>query len=190
MRALLVLAIIALASSTAMAPHVKPLGADLFWTETNHGAGRPWLDPTCYDDDHTAYGITTGYLAAGQSMTFRSLRVICNVKIQRGYLSFHQRLDAHVRLTDYGGHAVTTDRLVAQNRKTVTRAICNTDLGELHVDLDPTGSEPGEPADYAYWTVTADRAGEYTLQMILNEPWWSGGESSVDYCLNDGAYGP
>lgn len=168
---------------------VAPFGADLVWQEQNHGANRPWLDPTCYDDDHTAHGFTTGWLDAGQTVTLRSPRVICNTKIQRGLLSFHKRLSGDLSLIDYGQHAViapdgTTDRLVFAFKDTVVYGACNTDLGVLHVDLDPTGSEPGEPAGYTYWTVKANKAGIYSLRMILDEAWWAGGESSVEYCLN------
>ena len=189
--ALLLLAILVMPAQAGRV--AAPFGADLVWAEQNDGANRPWLDPTCYDDDHRANGYTSGWLDAGQSVTIQSKRVICHAKIQRGLLTFHKRLDADLVLTDYGQHRVvspdgSTDRLVMSYKSTVSYGACNTDLGVLHVDLDPTGSEPGEPAGYAYWTVTARVAGEYTLQMILNEPWWSGGESSVGYCLNDGFY--
>lgn len=173
--------------------HTQPFGADLVWQEQNHGANRPWLDPTCYDDDHTAVGFTTGWLDAGQTYVIESKRLVCNEKIQRGLLSFHKRLDGDLTLIDYGLHEIGPDRRVFEWKSNVSDGVCNTDRGlvipgvnippgQLHVDLDPTGSEPGEPASVATWIVHANKAGVYTLQMILNEPWWQGGESSPEYC--------
>lgn len=164
------------------------------WTETNHGAHRAWLNPECYDDDHTAYGYASGILAAGESWSFTSPRVVCHDMIQRGLLSFHRRLSGHVSLIDYGLHPIAPDYPTdfAASGPNISRAVCNTDLGlvipgvdippgELHVMLDPTG-DTGEPMYPATWTVTAERTGDYFLEMILDEPWWQGGESARGYC--------
>lgn len=186
-------ALAVIAAALLLALWVAPVGAaravDPFTSEYfEFERVRPWLDPTCYDDDHTLHGHGSGWLAAGQTWSFESPLPVCSSKIVRLHVQYPKRQAAIASIVDYGGHVITARSSTTKNRTDLHA--CNTDItagypsSQLHVDLDPTG-EPDEGRFPVTWTVTALEAGEYAVSFSLTEPWWDG-ESDVGFCIDIG----
>ena len=155
--------------------------------DRNYGSNRPWLDPTCYDDDHTYDFYAAGWLNIGETWTHNSPLVVCNDKIVKAR-AWHKAGTFALELIDYGRHPVpervTREQLPIGGWRIFHRS-CNTDLGVEHVHLD----EPNDEGDVAYpvtWSVTntGSRAAYVEVSGLIGEPPWQGGEGSYDDCIH------
>jgi len=175
-----------LGSSGAFAARAQAPLAITFERDQNQGLNRPWLDPTCYDDDHIYEFRAAGWLAPGATWSHDSPLLVCNDKIVKATAWHDRRFDTLLALTDYGRHQVpervTVEAWRGEGWQDVHRA-CNTDLGVLHVVL---ADEPEEGIrNPATWAITnaGDRSVYLELWGLLGEPPWQGGEGTYEGCL-------
>ena len=180
------LAVFALGSSGAFARATEPVTI-LIEHDRNFGANRPWLDPSCYDDDHTYDFYAAGWLRAGETWNHASPLVVCNDKIVKAQ-AWHKAGAFVLVLTDYGLHPIP-DRVTAEKLSTggwrIFHRACNTDLGVAHVLLDDPNDEGDVPLPVR-WSITntGTRAAYVELSGLIGEPPWQGGEGSFDGCVS------
>ena len=181
--ALGMLAVFALGASGAFAARATEPVTILIEHDRNFGANRPWLDPSCYDDDHTYDFYAAGWLRAGETWSHASPLVVCNDKITKLHGWHAKRHSLGFTLTDYGGHPVPT-RSETTGAETHARS-CNTDLGVAHVLLDDPNDEGDIPLPVR-WSITntGTRAAYVELSGLIGEPPWQGGEGSFDGCVS------
>lgn len=156
--------------------------------EYNTGANRPWLDQTCYDDDHGVSFHAEGWLNG--TWTFVSPLPMCatqdhHIKVIAQWKS---RDDATLSIVDHNGTSLPIrydddDTFRWFNGPVDTARGCNTDVvpnGYLYV----VRSE--QIRAHVVWTVTTTELTELALSGGIFEtpsPTPTGGEGSWDHCL-------
>jgi hypothetical protein len=149
----------------------------------NTGGNRPWLDQTCYDDDHGWSFVAEGWLAAGETWTLASPLAVCSDKLVKLHARWAKRVSPTTGLADYGGHDVPTRYVGTPNE--VDAYACNTDLGVMHVQLLDDGPGLDQPLGYPIWSVTnpSDRPVYLGLTGMIGEVPWQGGEGEYSGCI-------